>query len=278
MGRATHGVIGIRLKNKKDRVVAMTVVDITGSLFTITENGFGKRSPIDEYRMTHRGSKGVRTIVTNERNGNVVFVSQVNDENELIITTEHGMTVRIPVRDIREQGRNTMGVRIMRLNEGDKVVSVTITKILEENGKEPSQVEAMERMQIGMVEEKTEPTETPIPSVDQKEPIQEIKIHEPIMEPPLPAKKEAVRKKPMKITKPKKEKTTSVKKSRTKKPKKVALKPVKKPKKIKVKPAKKTKTGKPKKVKSKPVKKPKKTKTAKKLTAKKPQKKKPKRK
>jgi len=278
MGRATHGVIGIRLKNKKDRVVAMTVVDITGSLFTITENGFGKRSPIDEYRMTHRGSKGVRTIVTNERNGNVVFVSQVNDENELIITTEHGMTVRIPVRDIREQGRNTMGVRIMRLNEGDKVVSVTITKILEENGKEPSQVEAMERMQIGMVEEKTEPAEAPTPSVEQEEPLQEVKKQEPIMEQHMPTKKEAVRKKPMKIIKPKKEKTTSVKKSRTKKSKKVTLKPVKKQKKIKVKPAKKIKTGKPKKVKSKPVKKPKKTKTAKKLKTKKPQKKKPKRK
>ncbi len=277
MGRATHGVIGIRLKNKKDRVVAMTVVDITGSLFTITENGFGKRSPIDEYRMTHRGSKGVRTIVTNERNGNVVFVSQVNDENELIITTEHGMTVRIPVRDIREQGRNTMGVRIMRLNEGDKVVSVTITKILEENGEGASQVEAMERMQIGMVEEKTEPAEIPKPSVEQEEPAQEVKKQEPVMEPKQPAKKEAVRKKPMKITKPKKEKTTSVKKSRTKKPKKVTLKPVKKPKKIKVKPAKKIKTVKPKKVKSKPVKKPKKTKTAKKVKAKKPQKKKPKR-
>jgi len=273
MGRATHGVIGIRLKNKKDRVVAMTVVDITGSLFTITENGFGKRSPIDEYRMTHRGSKGVRTIVTNERNGNVVFVSQVNDENELIITTEHGMTVRIPVRDIREQGRNTMGVRIMRLNEGDKVVSVTITKILEENGKEPSQVEAMERMQIGMVEEKIEPAEAPKPSVEQIEPIQEVKKQEPIMELPLPANK-----KPMKIIKPKKEKITSVKKSRTKKPKKVTLKPVKKQKKIKVKRAKELKTGKPKKVKSKPVKKPKKTKTAKKLKAKKPQKKKLKRK
>jgi DNA gyrase subunit A len=255
MGRATHGVIGIRLKNKKDAVVAMTVVDITGSLFTITENGFGKRSPIDEYRMTHRGSKGVRTIVTNERNGNVVFVSQVNDEKELIITTEHGMTVRIPVRDIREQGRNTMGVRIMRLNEGDKVVSVTITKILEENGEGASQVEAMERMQIGMLEEKTEPAEAPKPSVEQKEPAQEVKEQVPVMEPKQPAKKEAVRKKPMKITKPKKEKPTSVKK-------------------IKIKPAKKTKTVKPKKAKLKTVKKPKKTKPAKKLKTKKPQKKK----
>lgn len=278
MGRATHGVIGIRLKNKKDMVVAMTVVDITGSLLTITENGFGKRSPIDEYRMTHRGSKGVRTIVTNERNGSVVFVSQVNDENELIITTEHGMTVRIPVRDIREQGRNTMGVRIMRLNEGDKVVSVTITKILEENGKEPAQIEAMERMQIGMVEEKTEPAESPKPSVEQKEPAQEVTNQKTILEPEQPAKKEPVLQKPMKITKPKKEKFTPKQKIKTRKPKKATLKPVKKTKITKVKPAKKKKTIQPKKTKSKQVKKPKKIKPAKKIKAKKTQKKKPKRK
>jgi DNA gyrase subunit A len=154
MGRATHGVIGIRMKNKKDYVVAMTVVEITGSLLTITENGFGKRSPIDEYRMTHRGSKGVRTIITNERNGTVVFVGQVTDENELIITTEQGMTVRIPVRDIREQGRNTMGVRIMKLNEGDKVVSVTITSILPEYGGEEGKAEeTIESMPLGIIEE-----------------------------------------------------------------------------------------------------------------------------
>ncbi len=169
MGRATHGVIGIRLKNKNDSVVAMTVVDITGSLFTMTENGFGKRSPIDEYRMTHRGSKGVRTIVTNERNGNVVFVSQVTDDHELIITTEQGMTVRIPVRDIREQGRNTMGVRIMRLNEGDKVVSVT--QVIAEQIKEETQTESIESMPLGIIQEKPSTEEVALPVVKQAEPI-----------------------------------------------------------------------------------------------------------
>ena len=125
MGRVTRGVIGIRLKNKDDSVVSMAVVSDEGSLLTITVNGFGKRSPIQEYRHTHRGSKGVRTIVTNERNGKVIFVNEVTDDQEIILTTEQGMNVRIPVKDIRSQGRNTMGVRIMRLNEGDKVVSVT---------------------------------------------------------------------------------------------------------------------------------------------------------
>lgn len=170
MGRATRGVIGIRLKNKNDAVVAMTVVDITGSLFTMTENGFGKRSPIDEYRMTHRGSKGVRTIVTNERNGKVVFVSQVSDENELLITTEQGMTVRIPVRDIREQGRNTMGVRIMRLNEDDKVVSVT--QVLAEPDKEEGgETESIESLPLGINEvEQDEEVSEPDNTLNQSPP------------------------------------------------------------------------------------------------------------
>ncbi len=128
MGRVTRGVIGIRL-NKKDKVVSMDVVEGKGDLLTITENGFGKRSAIQDYRMTHRGSKGVRTIVTNERNGQVIFVREVTDKDELIITSKNGMVVRIPIIDIRSQGRNTMGVRIMRLNEKDKVVSVA--KIVE---------------------------------------------------------------------------------------------------------------------------------------------------
>lgn len=130
MGRVTRGVIGIRL-NKKDKVVSMDVVGQKGDLLTITENGFGKRSSIEDYRMTHRGSKGVRTIVTNERNGQVIFVKEVTDEDQIIITSKNGMIVRVPVVDIRSQGRNTMGVRIMRLNEGDKVVSVA--KVMENN-------------------------------------------------------------------------------------------------------------------------------------------------
>ncbi|MBU0497194.1 MAG: DNA gyrase subunit A [Candidatus Thermoplasmatota archaeon] len=124
MGRVARGVRGIRLR-LDDRVVAMTVVSDEGTLLTITENGFGKSSFIKDYRKTHRGSKGVKTIVTNDRNGPVIFVSEVSDEESLILTSEQGMTMRIPVKDIRIQGRNTMGVRIMRLNKGDKIVSVS---------------------------------------------------------------------------------------------------------------------------------------------------------
>jgi DNA gyrase subunit A len=276
MGRATHGVIGIRLKNKKDSVVGMTVVDITGSLFTLTENGFGKRSPIDEYRMTHRGSKGVRTIVTNERNGNVVFVSQVSDENELIITTEQGMTVRIPVRDIREQGRNTMGVRIMRLNEGDKVVSVT--QVLAEPLKEEGAAASIESLPIGIIEEKPaeeerqQPVSPPSKPKAQERPSPEpVEAIEPEKEriPPLTVKrigkpKETTVKRP--AGRKKKAKPVSIKKAKKpgKKPgrlRKTTGKKVKKPKKT-VKKSKEVKKIKakpvtPKKTKKKPTKKPK---------------------
>ncbi len=131
MGRVTRGVIGMRLK-KKDKVVSMAIVEHEdGNLLTITENGYGKRSPISEYRKTHRGSKGVRTIITNERNGKVIYVRELTDDDEIMLTSKLGMVVRIPVKDIRIQGRNTMGVTIMRLNKEDKVVSVS--KIMEKD-------------------------------------------------------------------------------------------------------------------------------------------------
>jgi hypothetical protein len=271
MGRATHGVIGIRLKNKNDSVVAMTVVDITGSLFTMTENGFGKRSPIDEYRMTHRGSKGVRTIVTNERNGNVVFVSQVTDDHELIITTEQGMTVRIPVRDIREQGRNTMGVRIMRLNEGDKVVSVT--QVLAEQIKEEAQTDSIESIPIGIIQEKASTEEQASPVVTQAEqtPSEKAALIPPISVTPeektSPAKKAKKTPTPSVLKKTSSSKKTQQKKEKTKKQKKPvkkqknkasrAKKPQAKAKKVKQKKAKTKKAKKTAVKKTKPKKKPK---------------------
>ena len=133
MGRVARGVIGMRL-GRGDRVVSLEIVGEDGDLLTITENGYGKRTSIKEYRKTHRGSKGVRTIITNERNGRVIFVKEVKDDDEVMITSKEGMMIRIPVKDIRRQGRNTMGVRIMKLNEGDKVASVA--KIVENGNNE----------------------------------------------------------------------------------------------------------------------------------------------
>ena len=123
MGRNAMGVIGIRL-SEGDEVVSLDVTRDDEDILTITENGFGKRTALKDYRKTHRGSKGVRTIITNERNGKVVFAKSVKEEDEIMVLSRTGMISRIRVKDIRRQGRNTAGVRIMRLKEGDKIVCV----------------------------------------------------------------------------------------------------------------------------------------------------------
>ncbi|ODS37593.1 DNA gyrase subunit A [Candidatus Altiarchaeales archaeon WOR_SM1_SCG] len=124
IGRSTRGVRGIRL-NKGDEVVGMAVVNESQNLLTITEKGYGKQSMVSAYRKTKRGGKGVKTIITNERNGGVISIIPSSDANdEFIIMSEQGMVIRIDASNIRVMGRNTMGVRIMRMNEGDKVVSV----------------------------------------------------------------------------------------------------------------------------------------------------------
>ena len=123
MGRSTYGVIGVRLSDEKDdQVVTMAVATAEyPDLLTITSTGFGKRSPIQEYRETRRGAKGVRTIRTGGRNGSVVAVLPTRDDSEVLVTTQGGITIRMPVKGIRSQGRNTMGVRVIRLDEGDQV-------------------------------------------------------------------------------------------------------------------------------------------------------------
>ena len=123
MGRNTAGVIGMRL-NKGDEVVDMEVA-LSQDILTVTENGYGKRSALEDYRITKRGAKGVRTIITNERNGSVVAIREVTPDDELMLSSRDGMMVRIPVEDTRRQGRNTMGVTLMNLDAGDVVVSVT---------------------------------------------------------------------------------------------------------------------------------------------------------
>ena len=123
MGRATRGVRGMRL-HKGDEVASFEVTN-EKDVLTITENGYGKRTLLENYRLTKRGAYGVRTIITNERNGNVIAIMGVSEEDEIIVSSKLGMMVRIPVKEIRRQGRNTMGVRIMNLKKGDKVVSVT---------------------------------------------------------------------------------------------------------------------------------------------------------
>ncbi len=123
MGRATYGVIGVRLSEEKDdRVVAMSPVSAGfPTLLSLTSTGYGKRSPTDDYRRTRRGAKGVRTIRTGGRNGSVVAVLPTTDTSEVLVTTQHGITIRMAVKAIRSQARNTLGVRVIRLDPGDEV-------------------------------------------------------------------------------------------------------------------------------------------------------------
>jgi DNA gyrase subunit A len=127
MGRTARGVRGMKLTGE-DVIVSLDVVDSDATLLTVTENGFGKRTPFDEYRTLRRGGQGVITIFTDMRNGPVVTVKTVEDDNEIILTSSAGIVIRIPVTDIRVQGRNTKGVKIMNIREKDKVVSLARIK------------------------------------------------------------------------------------------------------------------------------------------------------
>lgn len=124
MGRSAQGVRGIRLE-KDDEVVAMEVLRGNATLLTITEKGYGKRSNISEYRRQSRGGKGIITIKTDLRNGMVVGIKQVVDEDNIMIITSNGKIIRIDVKSISVIGRNTKGVRLISVEENERVVGVT---------------------------------------------------------------------------------------------------------------------------------------------------------
>ncbi len=123
MGRTATGVRGIRL-SENDEVVAAEVVREKTTLLTVTENGYGKRTRIEEYPVHHRGGKGVITIKVNEKIGKVVGILQVTDEDEIMLITNGGKLIRTQAENISVLGRNTQGVKLMDVGEGDKVVSV----------------------------------------------------------------------------------------------------------------------------------------------------------
>jgi len=123
MGRTARGVRGIRLKREGDSVVGMVIGRENRSLLTVTEKGYGKRTPVDDYRLISRGGSGVINIKCTEKNGKVVSVKSVTDDDELMLISQKGIAIRINAKDVSKIGRATQGVRIMRLGEGDKVVA-----------------------------------------------------------------------------------------------------------------------------------------------------------
>ncbi len=127
MGRYTRGVRGIKV-SANDRLVGMVIMHEPGSVLTVTENGFGKRTYSENYRLTHRGSAGVINIRNIQRNGQVISINQVTEEDELILVSALGMIIRLPVEQIREMGRSTMGVRLMNLPDNDRVVDAAVVR------------------------------------------------------------------------------------------------------------------------------------------------------
>jgi len=136
MGRQATGVRGAKLK-EDDILIDMVKADDTKTLFSITENGFGKRSDVSEYRLISRGGSGVINILCSERNGKVVAVKSVTDNDDLMLISKNGITIRTPAKDIRVIGRNTQGVKIMNLEDNDKVISAT-NFVKEETDEVPS--------------------------------------------------------------------------------------------------------------------------------------------
>jgi len=131
MGRGAYGVRGITLR-EGDEVVAMEVVREGGTVLTVAQNGYGKRTELEEYRLQSRGGVGIINIQTSDRNGKVVGVAYVHDDDELMLISQQGMILRMKAGDIRTIGRATQGVRLIEMEEGDAVVSVA--KLAEKEG------------------------------------------------------------------------------------------------------------------------------------------------
>ncbi len=124
MGRTASGVTGIRLR-ENDYVVGMVVVKRDTTFMVVTENGYGKRSNMQDYRITRRGGKGIITIKTTDKVGNMVTIQEVVDEDDLMIITTRGVVIRLKVQGVSIIGRNTQGVRLIRLDDGDRIADVT---------------------------------------------------------------------------------------------------------------------------------------------------------
>ena len=127
-GRGAIGVGGIEVDDDTDEVVGMICVnkeDSSRTVLVVSEKGFGKRTAIDEYRITNRGGKGVKTINVTEKTGRLVDILYVTEKEDLIITCKSGITIRTGIADIREAGRATQGVKLIRLDEGDEIAAIS---------------------------------------------------------------------------------------------------------------------------------------------------------
>jgi DNA gyrase subunit A len=135
IGRTASGVRGITLGHDKDEVVGMVCVENENEdILVVSENGYGKRSKIGDYRLTHRGGKGVKTINVTEKTGQVISIKSVDDTTDLMIITQSGLTIRMSISALRILGRTAQGVRPINLKEGDQIASITIVPTADDDG------------------------------------------------------------------------------------------------------------------------------------------------
>ncbi len=136
-GRGAIGVGGIEVDDETDEVVGMICVNPTTperTVLVVSEKGFGKRTSVEEYRITNRGGKGVKTINVTEKTGKLVGIMDVKESEDLIITCKSGVTIRMKVAHISEQGRATQGVKLIRIDEGDEIAAITRIDVQDESG------------------------------------------------------------------------------------------------------------------------------------------------
>lgn len=155
MGRTAAGVKGISLRGE-DEVVSMEIIETGSNILHITNKGYGKQTPESEYRITNRGGKGIFTCKLSDKTGHVVAVKAVTGEEDLMLITVAGVLIRIPVADISETGRNTMGVRLIRLHEVEEVATVAI---VEHEDEEETITESETGIETGTEESAVEPNE-----------------------------------------------------------------------------------------------------------------------
>ena len=155
MGRGSSGVKGIEL-GKDEIVIGAEVVEPNAEVLIVTEKGYGKKTPIDEYRLTHRGSKGVKTLNITDKNGRLVSLRTVYEDEDLIIITDSGMTIRISINQISTLSRNTQGVRLITLKEEQKVSTTAIIakEEIEETEENVEQTETVDNVSRETEEEK----------------------------------------------------------------------------------------------------------------------------
>ena len=143
MGRNASGVRGIRLQHDKDEVIGMVSVnDMESNILVVSSNGYGKRSKLEDYRITNRGGKGVKTISITEKTGDLVAIKNVDDSNGLMIINKSGIAIRMAVEDLRVMGRATQGVKLINIKDGDSIAAVA--KVIHEKDDEGQEIESTE--------------------------------------------------------------------------------------------------------------------------------------